>query len=54
MTAGRVRQLLARWSGVDVDADAPVAHLLDRFDLNRLPPDPVVFTARDEAALLGV
>ncbi len=53
VTAGRVRQLLARWSGVAVDADATPAFLLDRFDLARLPREPVVYSPADEAALLA-
>ena len=53
VAAGRVRQLLARWCGVAVSADAPIAELLERFDLDRLPPNPITFTPADEAALLS-
>ena len=54
VTAGRVRQLLARWCGLDVAPDATPADLLARFDLGRLPRHPIVYAAGDEADLLRV
>jgi glutamyl-tRNA synthetase len=46
---GRVRQLLARWCGVD---DGPLAAMARQFDLRRLPREPIVFGPQDEATLL--
>jgi len=45
----RVISLLARWSGVPDAPDEMSAEEFTRvFDLSRLPPDDVVFTARDD------
>ena len=52
VTADRVRQLLGRWCGVD--GNGSLADLLGRFDLARLPREPIVYTPGDEAALLRV
>ena len=55
VSAGRVRQLLARWCGIDAndDDDAQPTALVERFELRRLAPERVVFTAGNEAALLS-
>jgi glutamyl-tRNA synthetase len=53
VSASRVRQLLARWCGIDGDDASPPAALVDRFDLNRLPRQPIVYTPEDETALLA-
>ena len=50
--AGRVRQLLARWCGVQVDDRDPIAAQLPAFDLAKVPRERIVFSAADEAALL--
>ena len=53
VSASRVLQLLARWSGMD---DAPVnsaGDLLDRFDISRIPRQRIVFTPQDDQWLRG-
>jgi glutamyl-tRNA synthetase len=51
---GRVLALLARWSGVELDAGPTTPReLVDRFELSRLPRTAVTFTARDDADLRG-
>ena len=43
--AERIVAMLARWSGVSVEGEALTAHeFLQRFDLARVPHQPVVFT----------
>ena len=43
-SAGRVLAMLARWSGTpDVDDDVTARQLIDRFDLLRVPRQPIVF-----------
>ena len=54
VTAGRVRQLLARWCGISVGPDEPVDALVPLFDLARLPRKPIVYGPADEAVLLRV
>ena len=51
VTAGRVRQLLARWCGLDVGDATPIESLVDQFDLARLPRGPITFTPSADAAL---
>jgi glutamyl-tRNA synthetase len=50
--AGRVLDLLARWSGIETTGTiARAADLLPGFDLNRVPRQPITFTADDDAFL---
>ncbi len=50
----RVLGLLGHWSGLLADrGPATLDELLDGFDLGRLPPGQVVFTAEDDAFLRG-
>ncbi len=50
----RVLALLARWSGIATAGEAlTAAQLLARFDIGRLPKEPVVFTEQDNRWLLG-
>jgi glutamyl-tRNA synthetase len=51
--AGRLLALLARWSGVDAPEVASADGLLGLFDPARLPREPVIFTAADDAWLRG-
>ncbi len=51
--AGRVRQLLARWCGIDVGEREPIEALLQSFSLERMPRGRIVYTPADEAALLS-
>ena len=50
----RVLGLLGHWSGLlDRRREADMAELIERFDVALLPREPVVFTAADDAFLLG-
>jgi glutamyl-tRNA synthetase len=53
---GRMLALLARWSGIrDVgDSMGDPRELIDRFDLNLLDREPIVFTSEDDAWLRQV
>jgi glutamyl-tRNA synthetase len=50
VSAGRVLALMARWCGIEGKVER-AADLLGRFDLARVPRDPIVFTAADDAYL---
>ncbi|HEX8912185.1 MAG TPA: tRNA glutamyl-Q(34) synthetase GluQRS [Humisphaera sp.] len=52
--AGRVRALVAKWSGVELPDDAPPAAFVNRVSLEGVPPGPVTFTAEDDAWLRRV
>jgi glutamyl-tRNA synthetase len=52
VTPGRLLALLARWCGMDVCEDTSAAKLVDRFDLARLPRQPIVFGAADDRCLV--
>lgn len=51
---GRVLALLARWLGVEDVGETvdDVWNLVDRFDLNRLSHEPIIFTPADEKWLM--
>ncbi len=49
----RVVGLIARWCGCGDGQPMTAATFADRFDLSRLPRQPVTFTATDEAQLLA-
>ncbi len=49
----RLVALLARWSGVEAGDAITARQLIDRFDLSRVPKPPIVFTACDDAWLIG-
>jgi glutamyl-tRNA synthetase len=52
--SGRVLAMLARWCGVaDVEDELTARELVSRFDLTRLPRDPIVFRPTDDAFLLN-
>lgn len=54
VSAGRVLALLAKWSGMRLDAEPGAASdLLPAFDLNALPKRQIVFRVEDDAWLLG-
>ena len=53
-TAERVLGLLGFWCGLlDRRREATMAELIDRFDLARLPREPIVFCEQDDRFLLG-
>jgi glutamyl-tRNA synthetase len=49
----RVLRLLGRWSGIGEFAGTTAADLVPHFDLEKLPRQPIIFTARDDAWLKG-
>ncbi len=49
----RVIGLLGEWCGIGPRRAMSTGEFLDRFDLNRLSPEPIVFTAADDAWLLA-
>lgn len=52
VSAGRVLELLARWSGIEMKGQVEKAgDMLAAFDLGRVPREQVVFTAKDDAFL---
>jgi glutamyl-tRNA synthetase len=51
--AGRVLALLARWCGIDAPTQISPAELLGQFALEKLPREKIVFSAGDDAWLLG-
>ncbi len=55
VSASRMIALLARWCGIDVLAtETRLCDLIGKFELPRLPRQPIVFTAVDNAWLLNV
>lgn len=48
---GRLRALLARWLGIDARDTITPREVVERFDLSRVPRDPVVMTSDDDAWL---
>ena len=52
-SAAQVLQLLARWCGMPQVEPNSAADLLGGFDLDRLPRQPIVFSAEDETWLGG-
>jgi glutamyl-tRNA synthetase len=52
--SGRVLALLARWCGIeDVSENVTAGALIGRFDLSRVPREPIVFGKEDEGFLLA-
>ncbi|MBC7785583.1 MAG: tRNA glutamyl-Q(34) synthetase GluQRS [Burkholderiales bacterium] len=51
---GRVRALLSRWLGIDCGDTITADEVKGRFDLRRVPREPIIFTAGDEAWLRSV
>lgn len=49
--ADRLRALLARWLGIDTCDTITPREVVERFDLSRVPRDPVVMTRDDDAWL---
>jgi glutamyl-tRNA synthetase len=49
----RILQLLARWCGMDDLPAQSAVDLLPHFDLDKLPREPIIFTAGDDAWLKG-
>ena len=49
----RVLGLLAEWCGLGDRREVTINEFLARFDLDRLPADPIVFTQADDAWLLA-
>jgi glutamyl-tRNA synthetase len=47
----RILQLLARWCGMDDSSAQSAVDLLQLFDLDKLPREPIIFTAGDDAWL---
>lgn len=47
VSAGKMRALLARWLGVDCDDRIDPMQIVARFDLRRVPREPIVFGAED-------
>ena len=45
--------VLARWSGVQCDAEISIDDLLERFDIARLPRERIIMTAAQDAWLNG-
>jgi glutamyl-tRNA synthetase len=54
VSPGRVRSLLARWSGIECDAEIPIDDLLQRFMIGRIPRDRIIMSAADDAWLRTV
>ncbi len=48
---GRVRALLARWCGIECDADVSMNTILEQFTMARLPREQITMTAEDDAWL---
>lgn len=48
----RIRALLARWLGIDCDDSISLEECLARFELNRIPREPIIFRLRDHEWLL--
>jgi len=54
VSAGRVLGLMSRWLGISPAGDVmTIDEMLNRFRLEQLPAGPIVFTADDDAWLLG-
>lgn len=51
VTAGRVLALLARWCGMEVGDEMSAGELVGRFDLLRMPREPIVFGEADDGWL---
>jgi glutamyl-tRNA synthetase len=52
VSPGRLRAFLARWCGIiDVGETVSTRQILDRFTIERMPRDPVIMTADDDAWL---
>ncbi|MCA9151257.1 MAG: hypothetical protein KDA92_18225, partial [Planctomycetales bacterium] len=49
----RILGLLADWCGTGARTECTLTELLQRFDLQRIPRDPIVFAAEDDAWLRG-
>lgn len=54
VNAERVMGLLARWCGMEVGDEISAKELLSRFELVRVPREPIVFTASEESRLIGI
>ena len=52
VTPGRMRALLARWCGVDCRDEISLDEFTGRFEIGRVPRNPIVFTEADDAWLL--
>ncbi len=53
VSAERLLGLLGEWCGLGSREEITIAEFLKTFDLDRMPREPVVFTAADDAWLLG-
>ncbi|HEY1628844.1 MAG TPA: glutamate--tRNA ligase [Tepidisphaeraceae bacterium] len=53
VSPGRIRALLARWSGIQCEAEISIHELLRKFALERIPRDRIIMSAGDEAWLRG-
>jgi glutamyl-tRNA synthetase len=51
VTAERVLAMLARWCGIDAGGEVSAKELLGRFELARVPREPIVFTEADDRFL---
>ena len=51
VSAGRMRALLSRWLGIDAGDTIQASEVASRFDLAKLPREPIVFRASDDAFL---
>jgi glutamyl-tRNA synthetase len=48
VSPGRLVALLAKWCGINAGDSATPAELLDRFDLTRVPTNPIIFSTNDD------
>jgi glutamyl-tRNA synthetase len=53
VSPGKVLRLLARWCGVENFSGDSAIDLLPRFDLDKLPREPIIFSAGDDDWLKG-
>ncbi len=53
VSAERVIGLLAEWCGLGQRQPQTAQEFLDAFDINRLSPEPIVYTEQDDEWLLG-
>jgi glutamyl-tRNA synthetase len=53
VSAGRVRALLAKWFGLDVDGEVGIEQLVKTFELTRVPRTSIIMTDTTHQWLLG-
>ncbi|HMB94821.1 MAG TPA: glutamyl-Q tRNA(Asp) synthetase [Tepidisphaeraceae bacterium] len=51
VSPGRIRALLAKWCGIESDAEISIEELLQQFKIERLPRERIIMTDEDDAWL---